>query len=109
DGTCSCRRADCHSPGKHPRTINGLRDASTDPSEIAGWWQGWPSANIGLAIPDGYVVLDIDTADRALAVGGRALPATATQSTPRPGWHLVYRTDREIRPTVAILDHVDVR
>ncbi len=35
---CSCGRADCGSVGKHPRTRNGLTDASTDPDTIREWW-----------------------------------------------------------------------
>lgn len=29
---CSCGRPDCPNPGKHPRTKNGLKDATTDES-----------------------------------------------------------------------------
>ena len=47
-GRCSCGKPDCGSPGKHPRTQNGLKDASTDPAVIAGWWKRWPAANIGI-------------------------------------------------------------
>ena len=32
---CSCRRPDCSSPAKHPRTARGLREATTDPETIA--------------------------------------------------------------------------
>ena len=62
DGVCSCGRSDCPSPGKHPQTPNGLRDASTDPTIINQWWQRWPNANIGVATGSvsRIVVLDID-------------------------------------------------
>ena len=29
DGSCSCRKADCGSLGKHPRTPNGVKAATT--------------------------------------------------------------------------------
>ena len=45
---CSCCRDDCSSPGKHPRTASGLRDATTDPGVVASWWRRWPNANIGI-------------------------------------------------------------
>ncbi|KKM65733.1 hypothetical protein LCGC14_1488270, partial [marine sediment metagenome] len=28
-GRCTCCQPDCSSPGKHPRTRNGVKDAST--------------------------------------------------------------------------------
>ena len=61
-GRCSCERADCTSPAKHPRTENGLNDATTDPDIIRKWWERWPDANIGIRTGQisGVVVLDID-------------------------------------------------
>lgn len=57
---CSCERQDCHSPAKHPRTNNGLHDASTDPATITAWWERWPEANIGLRTGVTFDLLDID-------------------------------------------------
>ena len=45
DGICSCRKAECTSPGKHPMTRNGLKDATTDRSKILKWWNKDPDAN----------------------------------------------------------------
>ena len=60
-GTCSCRKRDCGSAGKHPRTINGFKDATADVTVIRGWWELWPDANVGVACgPSGLVVLDVD-------------------------------------------------
>jgi putative DNA primase/helicase len=60
--SCSCGDADCKSPGKHPRTPNGLKDASTDPEIIKGWWSRWADANIAVVTghASGMSVLDID-------------------------------------------------
>ncbi len=62
-GACSCGRPDCSSPGKHPLTKQGFKEASRDEAQIRGWWSKWPAANIG--IPTGAVagfdVLDMDT------------------------------------------------
>ncbi len=62
-GRCTCGATDCSSPGKHPRTEHGLRDATTDETVILEWWKRWPSANIGIATgaASGIVVLDFDT------------------------------------------------
>lgn len=57
---CSCGRPTCSSPGKHPRTKNGLRNATTDPEQIGMWWRSWPAANVGLLTGSGLLVLDID-------------------------------------------------
>jgi len=60
-GACTCGKADCGSPGKHPRTKNGVKDATTDVEQIAAWWAKWPDANVGIATGNGLLVLDVDT------------------------------------------------
>src|SRR5271157_1256191 len=59
---CSCREADCRSVGKHPRTLNGSKDASRDRAVIRGWWKRWPDANVGIATgpESGIFALDVD-------------------------------------------------
>jgi hypothetical protein len=106
-GRCDCRR-DCESPAKHPRTAHGLSGASTDPDQIRRWWEMWPEANVGLAIPDGYVVVDVDVAEAGTVTAGHELPPTALAKTGR-GWHFLYRTPTSVRPAVGVLDHVDLR
>lgn len=108
DGACSCRRADCDSPAKHPRTTNGLSGASTDPEQIRTWWAMWPDANVGMAIPDGYVVVDVDVAEANTATNGHEMPTTAMVRTGR-GWQFLYRTLTPVRPKVGVLEHVDLR
>jgi putative DNA primase/helicase len=108
DGHCDCPRArSCSSPAKHPRTPNGLRDASTDPDVIRAWWATWPDANVGLAVPEDHVVVDLDIHDLGV-LNGHAMPSTATAWTGR-GWHYLYKTTEPIRPKVGILEHVDLR
>jgi hypothetical protein len=94
NGRCDCpARDECDSPGKHPRTRNGLSDASTDELQIRRWWKQWPAANIGLAVPTGYVVVDVDSQRgfEALRGDNRPLTATAIQVT-GGGTHYVYRS-----------------
>jgi hypothetical protein len=59
---CSCGRGGCPSTGKHPRTRNGVHDATTDRAAVAGWWRCWPRANVAVATgaKSGVVVVDID-------------------------------------------------
>jgi len=61
-GTCTCQSEECNSPGKHPRTQNGSKDATTDPETIRAWWSKWPAANIGIATgsASGLYIIDID-------------------------------------------------
>ena len=108
DGVCDCRKPDCSSPGKHPRTKNGLSDATTDADQIRKWWGMWPQANIGAVVPDGYVVVDVDVADLATVFAADELPPTATARTGR-GSHHIYRTRMPVRPKVGVRAHVDLR
>jgi hypothetical protein len=63
DGHCACEAGkNCKRPGKHPRTKNGVHDATTNPSQIKKWWGKWRNANIGIAagkVSD-IIVVDID-------------------------------------------------
>lgn len=63
--TCSCGNEECRNPAKHPRTKNGLHDASDHPDQIEAWWKIWPSANIGIVTGNasGFFVLDVDSND----------------------------------------------
>lgn len=115
NGLCSCGRGDCHSPGKHPRTKQGVLDASTDKNRIREWWQEWPEANVGLATgaPSGVWVLDLDTpdADRGIiAATGEPLPNTVAVITGR-GRHLYFKMPPLLNITnrAAIVPGVDVR
>ncbi len=108
DGVCDCRRPPWSSPGKHPRTKNGLSDATTDADQIRKWWGMWPTANIGAVVPDGIVVVDVDVVDPATACKNDELPTTAMAKTGR-GHHLIYRTATPIWPMVGVREHVDLR
>lgn len=61
-GHCSCGDLDCTSPGKHPRTRNGLKDATSDLDQLRAWYQANPHVNWGLATGavSGVFVVDID-------------------------------------------------
>ncbi|MBI5285361.1 MAG: AAA family ATPase [Chloroflexi bacterium] len=86
-GVCNCpKTADCASPGKHPRTKNGLDDASRDPNTIERWWSQWPDANIGVRT-DEVVRIDIDLRDVADALSDDVPLRAETElvRTPRRG------------------------
>ena len=98
DGRCSCRKSNCSSPGKHPRTPNGFKDATTDPAVITQWWTRWPNSNIGIATGriSGIFVIDVDPkngGDQSLAkleaeLG--PLPRDYVVETSNGGLHFYY-------------------
>lgn len=79
--------------GKEPLTRHGFHDATTDPMKIRQLWRRWPDANVGLPIPDGFVVLDVDSMDalHRLHAEGLEIPATVRAATGR-GWHFWFST-----------------
>jgi putative DNA primase/helicase len=99
-GRCSCGSGlDCAHPGKHPRTPNGVKDATTDRKIIKAWWSKWPDANIGIATgrSSGIFVIDVDgdvgksSLERLQAEHG-PLPKTVTVRTGK-GRHRYFRGD----------------
>lgn len=112
---CSCGRADCDSPGKHPRTEHGVKDATTDENTIRLWWKEHPTANVGIATGSvsGIAVLDIDPRhdgndelERLEKQHGR-LPKTARVETSGGGHHRYFAADglvksRDIAPGVEL-------
>ena len=100
DGHCSCDGGSaCTHPGKHPRTPNGVKDATIDRKTIKAWWNKWPSANIGIAtgrVSDIFV-LDVDgdvgkASLKKLKARHGSLPKTVAVKTGR-GRHLYFRRD----------------
>jgi hypothetical protein len=45
---------------KAPMTVNGHRNATTDPDKIKLWWDKWPRAMIGAPVPEPLLVIDVD-------------------------------------------------
>jgi len=99
DGTCSCRKPECADIGKHPRTINGLTGATTDPTAIGKWWDTWPLANIAIRTGalSGVLVLDVDPhkggTDALADLQARhgTLPDTIRSITGGMGEHIFFR------------------
>ena len=124
-GECTCGSASCNSPGKHPRTAHGVREASADPEQVRQWWARWPSANVGLATGPstaegltGWWVLDLDK-PKAGEIDGRdalevlaeihgGLPQGAVSLTGSGGMHLLWRwpeAGSAIRSRARVLRH----
>lgn len=94
---CTCRKADCTSPGKHPITKRGFKDASTDEETIERWWQDHPYANVGVVTGknSGIAVIDVDgnEGEKSLADLEQrhgATPVTLQTRTGGGGRHLFF-------------------
>jgi Bifunctional DNA primase/polymerase, N-terminal/Primase C terminal 1 (PriCT-1) len=94
-----CHQSVCGSIGKHPRTINGVDDATTDEAKIREWWEMWEDANVGIVVGKeaGLFVLDIDPRNdgdktlSALEAKHSTLPETRTQDTGGGGFHFLFK------------------
>lgn len=108
-GRCTCREgANCASPGKHPRTPNGVKDSSCDPATVTAWWRRWPAAHLGLAtgVSAGLVVIDLDgdegpEAFRELQRHHGPVPATRWVRTGSGGWHCYFAHPGGMMPNSA--------
>ncbi|ACX52291.1 Bifunctional DNA primase/polymerase [Ammonifex degensii KC4] len=117
-GRCTCGRVNCPSPGKHPLTQHGVKEASKDSETIAAWWRRWPWANIGVATGSisGFFVLDVDGPEGEdslyeLVKRHGELPETVEQITGSGGRHLLFRMPegRAIGNKVRLAPGLDVR
>jgi putative DNA primase/helicase len=118
NGRCSCERGEaCSHPGKHPRTLHGVKDATTGRKQIKAWLEKRPKDNFGIAtgLSSGIFVLDIDgkvgkaSLKELQAEHGR-LPRTVTVKTGK-GRHLYFRCDgARVRNSAGLLGKgIDVR
>jgi hypothetical protein len=109
DGSCSCGRTDCPSPGKHPRIR--WETAMHEPAcaaDIAGWWDRWPDANLGVVTGtvSGIAVLDVDPRHGGEAALARLeerrgpLPITPEVRTGGGGRHLWFDLGSALASTV---------
>lgn len=91
---CTCGNIHCASPGKHPRTTNGLSGASSNPATIRMWFERWPEANIGLVTGEHFDVLDVDGPDGEESLRQLLhdfeLPSTLIVRTGGGGFHYLF-------------------
>lgn len=113
-GVCSCGDPDCSRPAKHPRTSNGLKDATDDSKKIARMFAR--DCNVGVRTGEGVMVLDIDPGkDGELSLAALEdeygpLPDTLTCITGSGGSHFYFKVERPIPCSVGKLGAgLDVR
>jgi len=94
-GRCSCGQT-CNSPGKHPRTTNGLLDATTDANRVREWWTRWPDANLAVRTGLTFWTLEVDPDNggseslAALLARHGSLPETVEAVTGGGGRHVLF-------------------
>lgn len=115
---CSCKKDSCSNIGKHPRTRNGLKDATTDEKQITKWWNSWPNANIGVATGEisGFIAIDIDprhggdTTFEDLLLEYGVYPTTVEAQTGGGGKHILFKhTKARISNRSNLFQGIDVR
>ena len=74
----------CKPKEKVPATAHGCKDATTEPGQIAAWWDGIHLFNIGIATGGGLVVLDVDVNHYAGKYGDETLAELEAQHGPLP-------------------------
>jgi len=118
EGCCNCGNSKCGSPGKHPMTGNGFKDATTDPQHVEQSWETHPDANIGIRTgkESGVFVLDIDPdhgGHESLAELRKEfgeLPHTVIAETGGGGQHYFFEySEEEIRNRNALRRGIDIR
>ena len=102
----------CKALGKAPLTSMGFREASVSEAIIKAWWTKWPDANVGLPVPEGMVVVDVDSGEglEILRSQDLSLPSTVSSFTPR-GRHFYYSMPEGVAasPRVGLLPSIDIR
>lgn len=119
DGRCSCGDLKCRNVAKHPRSKNGLKDATTNEEIVRRWWTEHPDSNIAIVTGagSGVVVLDVDIRHGGddslhdLIQKHGALPHTAEALTGGGGRHFFFKhPGREIRNSAGKLGSgLDIR
>jgi hypothetical protein len=115
DGTCTCNRPHCASPGKHPLSVGWNRDiAKVD--NLDRDLLAMVDVNIGLATGAGLVVIDIDPRHGGIENIQRlqdefgAFPACPTVQTGGGGVHFYFRSATRIGSSAGqIAPGIDVK
>ena len=118
DGKCSCGKDNCSSPGKHPRTSDGFKNASKDPAVVREWWTRNPRSNIGVVTgkTSGIFAIDIDPrhgGDKSwetLLSQNEDIPTTVESVTGGQGRHILFKyPTTSIKSTVNLRPGIDIR
>lgn len=109
------------SRNKKPINANGSQGATTDPQQIATWWETHPTAQVGIATGSmsGIWVIDVDMKNGKDGIGALKNTfgdqfvweeQTLIQKTSKGGCHFVFACDnaRTVHNTQGVLEGVDI-
>lgn len=111
---CSCSYTSCNRIGKHPRTHNGVKEATRTLKRIVEWHRLWPEANWALATGNksGILVIDLDVKSGGLeSIKDFRIPLTPSVTTGSGGKHYYFRHPKEpVKNTASkVRKGIDVR
>lgn len=118
---CGCGHIPRHEGrdiGKAPITAHGFKDATLTIQGVREYWRKWPRANVGIAIPAGLIVLDVDVLHNGFESLAKlqndidlTLPDTLRITTGSGGAHISFKTTVAIRNTVELAGYegLDIR
>ena len=109
EGVCTCGdNSPDHKTAKHPRTPNGVKDATTNEDVITRWFTQWPNSNIGLACgrDSNVIAIDVDPKhggfesleDFEMERPDGPLPITLKAMTGSGGYHLLFTYPTDGQP-----------
>lgn len=101
---------------KAPHITKWQHNATTDPSTVKRWWNKWPTALIGIMVPDDIAVIDIDPRNGGSiqdleALAGGVLPPTLTAVSGGrdSGRHLYFKRPEGLdKSVIGCLPGIDV-
>jgi hypothetical protein len=88
---------------KAPYLEDGVHGASSDEAVVRAWWTRRPAANVAIAIPPSWIVVDVDPRNGGdvelpqLEAKYGSLPATVTARTGGGGAHYIFRRPGAVR------------
>ncbi len=93
----------------------GYHDATTDEAQIVTWWSEQPDANVGIAVPPGMAVVDVDprhdgnlTVARLVTKHGELASRMAKTGRGDGGHHLYFSVNGKEVPT-SLGDGIEVK
>jgi len=120
DGRCRCElqhnAKECKQRGKHPITFNGHNAATIDPELIRKWFSVGEELNVGIAVPEGLLVVDVDPrsgGDASLVEvqndPARRLADTRTSDTGGGGVHMLFKVPFGMRWPAKLTQGIDLK
>lgn len=116
DGRCTCGKANCSSPGKHPLVRYGSKEATKDLKVIESWSRKFPDSNVGIVTgaESGLFVLDVDgdigkESLEQLEEEYGSLPHTVEAVTGSGGQHFLFQYEPLIKNKVGFFPGLDIR